>query len=389
MFAQEKQLEQQKEGIDNKKILFIINVDWFFISHRLPLAIRAIEKNYEVHLACNITDKKEYLERLGIVVHPLNLSRNSTSIVNELFILKNIYQVLKQVNPSIAHFVTIKPVLYGGVASRLLNIRKKVFAISGLGSVFVAQGLKANLFRLFIKYLYQIALNGKHSYVIVQNLQDRKIVLKMSHINKNKMTTINGSGVDMKLYIYTPEIDDIPVVVMASRLLKEKGVFEFAAAARAFLDKNINARFELYGDIDTGNSNSLTKQDLIKISKISNLKVQGFSYDIKSILQNSHIVVLPSYYGEGLPKVLIEAAACGRAIVTTDMPGCRDAIIPNVTGLLCKIKDVPSLVSTIEILLKDHKMRQKMGIAGRKFAEREFDIKNVIEQHFKIYEQEE
>lgn len=379
-------LTPQQEPLKSK-LLFVINVDWFFISHRLPIALRAIEKNYEVHLACNVTNKQQYLEDLGIRVHPFDISRNGTSLFNELLILKKIYDIIKCIKPEITHFVTIKPVLYGGIVSRFLNIRKKIFAISGLGSVFVAQGLKAILFRQFIKYLYQIALHGKNSYVIVQNHQDYDTVLSMSHICSNNVTIIYGSGVDMEKYQYLPECEGTPIVVMAARLLKEKGVFEFAATAKAFFEKNIPVMFELYGDIDMGNSSSLTKNDLFEMAKIPNLKIQGFTHDIKSVLQNSHIVVLPSYYGEGLPKVLIEAAACGRAIVTTDMPGCRDSLIPNQTGLLCTPKDVPSLVSNIEILLKNHKMRQDMGIAGRKFAENKFNIESVIEQHFKIYEQ--
>lgn len=384
MTRNELNLEQEH---DKPKLLFVINVDWFFVSHRLPLAIRALEKNYEVHLACNITDKKQYLESLGIHVHPLNISRNGTSVFNELLILNNIYRILKHVKPDIAHFVTIKPVLYGGIVSRFLKIRKKIFAISGLGSVFVAQGIKAKLLRQFIKRLYQIALNGKNTYVIVQNNQDYDTVLKMSYISPKKVTMIHGSGVDLKVYEYTPEKSGIPIVVMAARLLKEKGVFEFASAAKAFLEKKIDVEFELYGDIDIGNSSSLTADDLSEISKIDNLKIRGFTHNIESVLQNAHIVVLPSYYGEGLPKFLIEAAACGRAIVTTNMPGCRDAIIPNTTGLLCKPKDVSSLVASIELLLNNQKMRQDMGFKGREFAENKFNIECVIKEHFKIYEQ--
>ena len=369
-----------------KKILFVINVDWFFISHRLPLALEALKKGYEVHLACGISDKKEYLEKLGIKVHPLNLSRSGTGIKGELKAFIEIFNVLKKVTPDIAHFVTIKPVLYGGIASRFFGGFRKVFAISGLGFVFVAQTLKAKIVRTIVRAMYKIALGGKNSHVIVQNPEDKKVILSFNVTEDKNITLIKGSGVDLEQYFYKISENNIPKIVMASRLLKEKGVFEFAQAAKILENKNLKVEFELYGEIDEGNPNSLTKTDLEKISKIGNFEIKGFSSDIKSVFQKSDIVVLPSYYGEGLPKVLIEAAACGRAIITTDMPGCKDTIIENQTGLFCKTKDAESLAFQIEKLILDKDLRNSMGEAGRVLAEKEFDIKKVVKKHFDIYE---
>lgn len=369
-----------------KKILFIVNVDWFFISHRLPLALEALKKGYEVHLACGISDKKEYLEKLGIKVHPLNLSRSGTGIKGELKAFIEIFNVLKKVTPDIAHFVTIKPVLYGGIASRFFGGFRKVFAISGLGFVFVDQTLKAKIVRTIVKSMYKIALCGKNSHVIVQNPEDKKVILSFNVIEDKYITLIKGSGVDLEQCFYKISENNIPKVVMASRLLKEKGVFEFAQAAKILENKNLKVEFELYGEIDEGNPNSLTKTDLEKISKITNFEIKGFSSDIKSVFQKSDIVVLPSYYGEGLPKVLIEAAACGRSIITTDMPGCIDTIIENKTGLFCKAKDAESLANQIEKLILDKDLRNSMGKEGRELAKKEFDIKKVVEKHFDIYE---
>ena len=370
----------------NKKILFIVNVDWFFISHRLPLAIEALVKGYEVHIACGITDKKEYLENLGLKVHSLNISRSGTGIKGELKAFVEIYKILKKIAPDIAHFVTIKPVLYGGIASIFLGNFRKVFAISGLGFVFVAQTFKAKIVRTIVKAMYKIALGGKNSHVIVQNPEDKKVILSFNVTEDKDITLIKGSGVDLEQYFYKISENNIPKIVMASRLLKEKGVFEFAKAAKILENKNLKVEFELYGEIDEGNPNSLTKTDLEKISKIANFETKGFSSDIKSVFQKSDIVVLPSYYGEGLPKVLIEAAACGRAIITTDMPGCRDTIIENQTGLFCKAKDAESLAFQIEKLILDKDLRNSMGESGRELAEKEFDIKKVVKKHFDIYE---
>ena len=171
-----------------KKILFVVNVDWFFISHRLPLALEALKRGYEVHIACGITDKKEYLESLGLIVHPLNLSRSGTGIKGEIKAFAEIYNLVKEINPNIAHFVTIKPVLYGGIASRFLSIHKKVFSISGLGFIFIKQGLKATLVRMLIKTMYKFALGGKNSHVIVQN-----------PVVKVPITLIRGSGVNINI----------------------------------------------------------------------------------------------------------------------------------------------------------------------------------------------
>lgn len=365
-----------------KKILFVVNVDWFFISHRLPLALEALKRGYEVHIACGITDKKEYLESLGLIVHPLNLSRSGTGIKGEIKAFCEIYNLLKEINPNIAHFVTIKPVLYGGIASRFLSIHKKVFSISGLGFIFIKQGLKATLVRMLIKTMYKFALCGKNSHVIVQNPDDKAV---LDSIVKIPITLIRGSGVDLNQYEYNEEKNENIKVSMACRLLKDKGVFEYIEASKILKKKYLNVKFELYGDIDIHNPASLTSDDIKKIKEEGFVNVYGFSSDIAKVFSDSNIVVLPSYR-EGLPKVLIEAAACGRAIVTTDVPGCRDAIEPNITGLLCKVKDSKSLASMIEKLIIDNNLRNSMGKEGRKLAEQEFDINKVIEKHFEIYE---
>ncbi|MCT7446753.1 glycosyltransferase family 4 protein [Aliarcobacter skirrowii] len=366
----------------SKKILFVVNVDWFFISHRLPLALEALKRGYEVHIACGITDKKEYLESLGLIVHPLNLSRSGTGIKGEIKAFCEIYNLVKEINPNIAHFVTIKPVLYGGIASRFLSIHKKVFSISGLGFIFIKQGLKATLVRMLIKTMYKFALGGKNSHVIVQNPDDKEVV---NSIVKVPITLIRGSGVDLSQYEYNEEKNENIKVSMACRLLKDKGVFEYSEASKILKKKYLNVKFELYGDIDIHNPASLTSDDIKKIKEEGFVNVYGFSSDIAKVFSDSNIVVLPSYR-EGLPKVLIEAAACGRAILTTDVPGCRDAIEPNVTGLLCEVKDTESLASVIEKLILDKDLRNSMGKEGRKLAEQEFDINKVVEKHFEIYE---
>lgn len=365
-----------------KKILFVVNVDWFFISHRLPLALEALKKGYEVHISCAITDKKKYLESLGLKVHPLDISRSGIGITGEIKAFLEIYKVLKEISPNIAHFVTIKPVLYGGIASRFLNINKKIFSISGLGFIFIKQGFNATLVRTLVKIMYRFSLAGKNSHVIVQNSSDKVVVIS---IVKVPTTLIRGSGVDLNQYKWIKENNQNIKVSMACRLLKDKGVFEYIEAAKVLKQRFPNIEFELYGDIDIYNPASLTNEDIKMIKKSGFVNVYGFSSNIASAFSDSNIVVLPSYR-EGLPKVLIEAAACGRAVVTTDVPGCSDAIVPDITGLLCKVKNSESLAQMIEKLIIGENLRNSMGKAGRKLAEKEFDIKKVVEKHFEIYE---
>ncbi|WP_428028656.1 glycosyltransferase family 4 protein [Arcobacter sp.] len=365
-----------------KKILFIVNIDWFFITHRLPLALEALKKGYDVYIACGISDKKEYLESLGLKVYPLAISRSGTTIKREFKAFTEIYKVTKEINPDIAHFITIKPVLYGGITSRFLNISKKVFSISGLGFIFIRQGIKASIVRMIIKSMYRFALGGKKSYVIVQNLDDKEVVKSILNV---PIILIKGSGVDLNQYKWIKESNQNIKVSMACRLLKDKGVFEYIDASRILKQKFPNIEFELYGDIDIGNPASLTMEDTKKIKENGFVNLYGFTDNIANVFSDSNIIVLPSYR-EGLPKVLIEAASCGRAVVTTDVPGCRDAIEPNISGLLCKVRDSKSLAEMIEKLIVDNNLRNSMGKSGRELAEREFDISKIVKKHFEIYE---
>ena len=369
----------------NKKLLFIVNVDWFFISHRLPIALSAKKKGYEVHIACGMTDKQSYMQDLGLITHSLNLSRGSTSIRQELKSYNDIKNILKTVQPDIIHFVTIKPVLYGGIASRFIHLKNRVFAISGLGYVFTSNSLKTSILRFFIVQLYKIALGGSNLKVIVQNLNDKEILTKNKIVQDKFITLIRGSGVDIKHYTYEKEPSGTPIIVMASRLLNDKGVMEFTQAAKILLSKDINAIFRLYGDIDEDNPASLNLEELTKIKNEDIVEIHGYEKNIANVFSNSNIVVLPSYR-EGLPKVLIEAAASGRAVVTTDVPGCRDAIEAEKTGLLVKVKDSQSLANAIKKLIQDKSLRISMGDAGRALAKSEFTIEKVIGTHLSIYQ---
>lgn len=369
---------------NTKRILYVVNDAGFFISHRLPIAVAAKEQGFDVYVAAPKSKDLECLVSQGFSVHNIGLNRSGSNPLVELFALFSIFSCIWSVRPSVVHLITIKPVIYGGIVARLLRVPKVVAAVSGLGTLFITKGLLSQLKRRLVAFVYRLALNSERVVVIFQNPSDSSILKGLAKLNRPADVLIKGSGVDLNAYPYLPEPEGRVKVVMASRLLKDKGVYEYLAAAKRLLEKGINADFFLAGEPDFGNLSSLTEVEYQDAKESPSVECLGRVDDIASLFGGCHIVVLPSYR-EGLPKVLIEAAACGRAVVTTDVPGCRDAIIPNETGLLVAVKDSLSLADNIEQLILSARVRLILGREGRAFAEREFSITKVVELHIALY----
>ena len=360
-------------------------MDWFFLSHRLPIAVKALNQGYEVHVATRITDKRDVLRSYGFIVHPVTMERSGTRIIGEVQTFFDILRVFNEVQPSIVHLVTIKPVLLGGIAARLTGIPAVVAAISGLGFVFLAKGRKATIIRYIVAGLYRLALGKRNLRVICQNPDDQETISQIAGLPPEKTTLIPGSGIDLSVYTLKPIPPGDAVVIMAARLLKDKGVYEFVDAARLLKQRGVNARFWLAGEPDTGNPTSIKEAEITAWRDEKILEPLGYREDIANLFTQSSIVVLPSYR-EGLPKVLIEAAACARAIVTTDVPGCRDSIEPGKSGLLVPVKNPTALADAIQLLIDDPQLCRSMGQAGRALAERKFAIEKIVHEHLKIYE---
>jgi glycosyltransferase involved in cell wall biosynthesis len=264
-----------------------------------------------------------------------------------------------------------------------------VAAISGLGFVFVALGMKATMRRVAVSWLYRLALGHPNLKAIFQNQDDCATLTRLAHLPTSKVTLIRGSGVDLARYPCTPMPPGIPVVMLAARLLVDKGVREFVVAARKTKERLAEAtpvRFVLVGTTDPGNPASLEQDEVARWVDEGVIEWWGHRTDMPQVLSTAHIVVLPSYR-EGLPKVLIEAAATGRAVVTTDVPGCRDAIDPGTTGVLVPAQDAIALANAIEGLLLDPLRCAAMGQAGRVLAESAFDQRQVVARHMDIYRQ--
>src|SRR5690606_20538389 len=370
----------------SKKVLFVVNDSAFFLSHRLAIALSAKAEGYDVHVATAPGVASEEISGLGLSYHPIELTRSGINPIAQLKSLISIYRLFNQLQPDLVHLVTIKPVLYGGLIARILKTRAVVAAISGLGSVFIAKTKLRRILRYLVLKIYRLSLGHKNISVIFQNPDDRNILLSANIVKEDNAIMIRGSGVDLSLYPFNEEPCGTPIVVMAARLLKEKGVLVFVEAARIIKSKGIDARFLLVGAPDPGNPSSVTQAEVEAWVNNGVVEALGFRRDIPHVFAEANIVVLPSFYGEGLPKVLIEAAACGRPVVTTDNPGCRDAIEPDVTGLLVPPKDPQMLAYAIERLIFDPSLRIKMGKAGRRLAEKEFRIESVVDTHLSIYE---
>ena len=373
----------------NRRLLFVVNVDWFFLSHRLPIAIEAMRQGYEVHIATRITDKLDEIESYGLIVHPLNMERNSAGPIEVVRTVTQCIRVIKKVRPDLVHLVTIKPVLLGGIATRLVGVPAVVSAVTGLGHVFMSSGILASLRRWTVTMLYRWVLTHSNQRVIFQNPDDKARLEALVELPKEKLELIRGSGVDLAAFRVEPLPEGPPVVLLASRLLADKGVREFVEAAKhireSCLEPRNCARFVLVGEPDPANPTSVTAKELARWAKDGDVELWGRRSDMPQVMGAAHIVVLPSYYGEGLPKVLIEAAACGRVVVTTDHPGCRDAIEAGVSGVLIPTRNAKALADAIRTLLADMNRCAAMGRAGRLLAEREFDVRKVVEAHLRIY----
>ena len=365
-----------------KTILFVVNADWFFLSHRLPIAIKAIKEGYDVCLLTEITKKRKEIEKYGIVVQEIKFERSSTSIFKNLFLFVKILKIFKSIDPDLIHLVTIKPVIIGGIAAHFLKESTKiVVSISGLGFIFIDKGFKAFFRKIIIIFLYKIVFIHKNIKVILQNKTDLQNIYDFTNLKKKKTILIEGSGVDLNFFKFSKIPKTHPIVLFPARLLSSKGIYEFIEAAKNLRGQ---ARFVIVGKHD------LEARKCIKLNKLRIFESQGIieywgeSNDMPKIFQKSSIVVLPSYR-EGMPKSLLEAASCGRPIVTTNVPGCRDAIIDGKTGILVQPKSTFELTNGIKKLLRNPKLLNRMGREGRELAEKKFDINEVVKIHLLIY----
>lgn len=371
---------------DVPRLLFVVNNPAFFLSHRLPLALAARRAGYEVHVATMDGPSVPLITGQGLAHHVIPMSRSGKNPVQELQSVYAMWRLFRRLKPALVHGVTIKPVVYGGIAARLAGVPAYVAAVSGLGFVFTREQQGLDLVRRAAIILYRLALGHRNSRVIFQNENDRDVLLKEGVVRQSQIVMLRGSGVDLQEFCVHPEPEGAPRALMAARLLKDKGVQEFVQAARLTQGHHSGLRWVLVGSPDPGNPASISEATLQEWRREGVVELLGERQDVAALYQQSHIAVLPSYR-EGLPKSLVEAAACGRPVVTTDVPGCRDALIAGQTGLLVPVKDAHALAQAVLQLAEDKALRERMGHAGRELAQEEFDIGKIAQAHVELYDE--
>jgi len=370
------------------KFLFIVTEDWYFCSHRLPLAVALKKAGHEVVVATRLGDYKKVIEESDIRAVPLEcMRRSSLNLFRELAAFIELFFILRRERPDLVHLVALKPVIYGSLAAKLVGVPSRVNALGGLGFIFSSNRLLARLLRPILLGLFRFFFNDPHSRLILQNQNDLILVTERARVDQRGVRLIRSAGVDLDQYIALDIPSGLPLVMLASRMLWDKGVGEFVEAARALQVQGIHARFVLVGEPDAENPSSVSKAQLHEWNKSGVVEWWGFRKDMPNILSQASVVCLPTYYGEGVPKVLIEAMACGRPIVTTDMPGCRDLVQSGKNGLLVSPKDTVGLAKSLAALVLNRSLCEKMGIEGRRIVEKEFSLKRVTQETMAVYEE--
>lgn len=367
----------------SKRLLIIVNNPAFFLSHRLPIALAAKAQGYEVHVATMDGAAAKQVRAQGLQHHVIALTRSGKNPVQELYSIVALWRLIRRLQPAVIHAVTIKPVLYGGLAARLACTGRFLAAISGLGYIFTQN---TGWLRRMVLWMYRWALGSAGTRVIFQNAHDEALMLQAGVVKPEQCVLIPGSGVDVQQFALRPEPELPLTIFMAARLLKDKGVREFVEAARQSHRAGYDWRWRIAGSPDPGNPASIHAEDMHAWQAEGVIEWLGERDDIPQLYGEAHIAVLPSYR-EGLPKSLIEAAAAARPVVTTDVPGCRDAIIDGQTGLLVPAREARALFEAVEVLALDARRRHQMGQAARALAEQRFSLQQVISAHLVLYEE--
>jgi glycosyltransferase involved in cell wall biosynthesis len=374
---------ENEKRISTLKVILFANTAWYLYNFRLPLAQALVNQGYQVVLLSPGEEPyHQLLQENGFQCLTIHMQRRKLNPLAEIQTVWQIFQIYHREVPDIVHHFTIKPVLYGSLASHLLRIRQIINAVTGLGYVFVTESLKAKLLRTAARLTYRLAL--QKTLVIFQNPDDMSLFLQMKLVKPAQTTLIRGSGVAVEHFLPMEEPPGVPLIILPARMLWDKGIKEFVEAARHLKAKGIQARFALVGSPDPGNPQSVPEETLKNWHRAGTIEWWGWREEMASVYQSAHIVCLPSYR-EGTPKSLLEAAACGRPIIATNVPGCREIVQDGYNGYLINNLDPDALANALQKLIEDPGERQRMGKNGRQLAVAEFALNRVIEETLGVY----
>jgi len=366
------------------RILYVVTEDWYFWSHRLPIARAAKSNGYDVWVVAREGSHADQIRDEGFTFIGWDLKRGSANPWHEVRSLVELCRIYGCARPTIVHHVAIKPVLYGAIAAWIMRVPHVVNALMGLGFVFSSHW-KASFIRPFVRRLFYLLLNRSNSLLIIQNRDDAHLFVHEVGVAAERLKLVRGSGVDVRHYLPFPEPSGLITFALVGRMLKDKGIYEFVEAVRKLRKENISFRACLVGRPDPENPSSIDLKVLEGWQKSGVIEWMGHRDDIATVWRKSHVAVLPSYR-EGLPKSLLEAAACGRPLIATDVPGCREIVIDNVNGILIAPHSSEMLAHAMKRMIVNKPLRQSMGKGSRKLAEEEFSDRVVVEQIMALYQ---
>ena len=359
-------------------LLYVVNVAWFFCLHRLHLARAARDAGFTVHVA-TAPDFAEHVQRIrseGLCFHPLKLRRGRWSVLEECRLAASLWGLYRRVRPDIVHHVTIKPVLCGTLAARLAAVPAIVNSVSGLGFVFTATDRWSRMRRRAVECAYKTLLASREIRVIFENSDDLQMFVARRIVKAHQALLIRGVGVDLERFRLFPPRTGVPLIVLPARMLWDKGVREFCTAAATLQTEGVAARFALVGGLDDENPAAVPESWLREQHSRGIVEWWGLREDMVAVYAAAHGVCLPSYR-EGLPTVLLEAAACGCALVATDVPGCREVVRDGDTGLLVPPHNPMALAAALRTLILDPGLCARLSAAAHKRVAEEFSAEHV------------
>lgn len=371
-------------GKRRPKLLFFVTVDWFFCSHFLGRAIAARDAGYDVLVMTNVDCHGEAIRSAGFQLIHLPVDRRSLNPLPALFTLFSVVKVYWIEKPDLLHHVALKPILLGSLAAYLTNRHRVVNAVVGMGYAFTSASLTARVVRQVLRFAFRFLLNPSGSKVIFENSEDLNTFVSEGFVNRQDAVLIKGAGVVPDEYCKGADESQIPIVILVARLLWNKGVGEFVAAAKLLRDQGILARFWIVGGQDIGNRSSIERETLLKWHEEGVVELFGYRDDVKGLLSKCHIACLPSYR-EGLPRSLLEAMASSLPCVTTDVPGCREVVTDGDNGILVPPRNYLALADALKKLIESPLTRQQMGQRGRQRLEQEFSEQIVVSKTLELY----
>ena len=368
------------------KLLYVDNRVKYVLSHRIPWLKGARKAGFEVHVTTLTAGEGSRIEDVGFPYHSISEQRRSNNPLHELQLIARLYGLYRQLQPDIVHHITLRSILYGSVASLFLRRPQIVNGVTGLGYLFSSEDAKIRALRKVVLWVLRLLRRRDHVFLF-QNPDDELLFQRHQIADPASSVLIKGSGVDTERFVPQPEPTGPPVVLFPARMLWHKGVQEFVDAARQLKDKGGEARFVMVGDTDPDNPAGVSANQLQQWEDEGVIEWWGYQESMPDVFAQSHVVCLPSAYREGVPKVLIEAASCGRPIVTTDMPGCREIVNDGENGYLVPPQDSTAVVQALTPLIEDAELRRRMGKQGRELVRAEFSVEHVVRSTLEVYEQ--